>query len=322
MGRYRDLGYDSYGDYLAGPEWAEAKRRYRTSGLPQQCARCGNPRFELHHTTYARIGRERLSDLEPLCRSCHQAHHDDYPGWSLLAGLTIVVGIPLAIVQRYGAVTALLCGVVAVLWGFALWRLYRTGEYSTTVVVSLSLGLAVLSSVGVRIYEIETATRPTTRPEGVVPDPSRVADPTASSPQAPVLADSCGRTESYTEDDPAVILRASARPVGGALLVDVWWCGRLRDNGPPPLLALSISAEGISGPGLHAYGLIEIPPRTAPGRIRVRYPVQRPRYLAPVGGFPRRRVPFTVEINQTESGTGHVVLGAGAWEILDGAVVE
>lgn len=32
-------------------------------------------RFEVHHKTYARFGKERLEDLETLCRTCHEKEH-------------------------------------------------------------------------------------------------------------------------------------------------------------------------------------------------------------------------------------------------------
>ena len=39
-----------------------------------RCERCGcGPPLELHHKTYERMGRELLSDLELLCRTCHDA---------------------------------------------------------------------------------------------------------------------------------------------------------------------------------------------------------------------------------------------------------
>jgi 5-methylcytosine-specific restriction endonuclease McrA len=34
---------------------------------------------EVHHTTYKRVGRERMSDLEVLCGSCHGVRHGHPP---------------------------------------------------------------------------------------------------------------------------------------------------------------------------------------------------------------------------------------------------
>ena len=40
---------------------------------------CGKPKHKgmhLHHITYERLGKERLSDLVPVCESCHRFIHD------------------------------------------------------------------------------------------------------------------------------------------------------------------------------------------------------------------------------------------------------
>jgi hypothetical protein len=64
---------DEYHAYIRSPEWAEKKRRYRASDLPQRCVVCNEPKVDLHHRTYSRFKKERLTDLVPLCR----AHHDE-----------------------------------------------------------------------------------------------------------------------------------------------------------------------------------------------------------------------------------------------------
>lgn len=71
----RQLGYRDYDEYLRSPEWAEVKRRYRASDLPQDCF-CGETEgLHLHHLTYERVGREQLDDLTPLCPRCHSMVH-------------------------------------------------------------------------------------------------------------------------------------------------------------------------------------------------------------------------------------------------------
>lgn len=70
-----DLGYPSYEAYLRSEHWQDVRRRYRESGRPQRCVGCDNPRYELHHRSYARIGCEHLNDLIPLCRDCHEKVH-------------------------------------------------------------------------------------------------------------------------------------------------------------------------------------------------------------------------------------------------------
>lgn len=72
--RLRELGYDTYAAYLRSPAWRDVRDRYKTSDLPQVCM-CGSEQWQLHHTTYERVGRELLDDLIPLCVDCHAAAH-------------------------------------------------------------------------------------------------------------------------------------------------------------------------------------------------------------------------------------------------------
>jgi hypothetical protein len=70
------LGYCSYREYLEGPEWAETRTRYRSSGKLQSCLVCRAPNVDLHHRTYRRLGQERLDDLVALCREHHELVHE------------------------------------------------------------------------------------------------------------------------------------------------------------------------------------------------------------------------------------------------------
>lgn len=72
--RLRLLGYQKYADYLASEHWQHVKQRYRESDRPQKCS-CGARATDLHHLTYVRLGREKLADLEALCRDCHRKRH-------------------------------------------------------------------------------------------------------------------------------------------------------------------------------------------------------------------------------------------------------
>lgn len=65
-----------YKDYLKTKHWNELKKEYYLSKLPQECLVCGNRKFELHHRSYNRIGKELLLDLLPLCRFCHHKIHE------------------------------------------------------------------------------------------------------------------------------------------------------------------------------------------------------------------------------------------------------
>lgn len=72
-------------DYLRSAHWrARRERSLRLAGY--RCERCGAPSpLDVHHLSYARIGRERDRDLRVLCRSCHDDEH--HPLLALLRGL-------------------------------------------------------------------------------------------------------------------------------------------------------------------------------------------------------------------------------------------
>lgn len=72
--KLRSLGFAKYGDYLRSQHWAKTKKAYRESDLPQACI-CGEEEVQLHHMTYERVGAEPLTDLTPLCPSCHALVH-------------------------------------------------------------------------------------------------------------------------------------------------------------------------------------------------------------------------------------------------------
>jgi hypothetical protein len=71
----RRQGYENYGTYLRSAHWRKLRAAYQASDLPQGCI-CGEGEgVQLHHITYERVGDERLSDLVPLCPSCHSLVH-------------------------------------------------------------------------------------------------------------------------------------------------------------------------------------------------------------------------------------------------------
>ena len=67
----------NYNDYLRSEHWQDVKKRYRQSRYPWVCFCCGasDRPLDLHHRSYKRLGQERLMDLLPLCRECHDAVH-------------------------------------------------------------------------------------------------------------------------------------------------------------------------------------------------------------------------------------------------------
>lgn len=74
--RLKKLGYNSYNEYLKSNHWNNTKQKYKQSNLPQKCIGCNNNNYELHHTSYARLGNELLTDFVPLCHKCHIKVHN------------------------------------------------------------------------------------------------------------------------------------------------------------------------------------------------------------------------------------------------------
>lgn len=67
-----------YRSYINSPSWRSVRERFWASGLPKSCYCCGTPRhpgMHLHHRTYKNLGNERLMDLVPLCKPCHDEVH-------------------------------------------------------------------------------------------------------------------------------------------------------------------------------------------------------------------------------------------------------
>jgi len=63
-----------YENHLRSDKWRELRRLVwqRAKGL---CERCSEPGAHVHHLTYERMGDELLSDLQLLCRRCHEEEH-------------------------------------------------------------------------------------------------------------------------------------------------------------------------------------------------------------------------------------------------------
>jgi len=66
----------NYQTYLRSPEW-KARRQVAITKAAGRCRDCGKPtsRFEVHHLTYRRFGREHPKDIRAICRDCHKRHH-------------------------------------------------------------------------------------------------------------------------------------------------------------------------------------------------------------------------------------------------------
>ena len=63
-----------YKEYLKSPKW-KAKRAAALKRDKGMCRLCGEFATQVHHATYKRRGKERISDLTSLCQSCHEKFH-------------------------------------------------------------------------------------------------------------------------------------------------------------------------------------------------------------------------------------------------------
>lgn len=68
-----------YKDYLKTDHWKDVRRRlFQARG--RKCEKCKRGKsvslqIDVHHLTYERRGQELLTDLQVLCRDCHNREH-------------------------------------------------------------------------------------------------------------------------------------------------------------------------------------------------------------------------------------------------------
>jgi hypothetical protein len=66
---------ENYLEYIAGAKWKRL-RDAKIKAVGGVCERCGISKFsttlEVHHLHYKTFKRERLEDLQVLCRKCHE----------------------------------------------------------------------------------------------------------------------------------------------------------------------------------------------------------------------------------------------------------
>ncbi|QOI67459.1 HNH endonuclease [Streptomyces phage Beuffert] len=64
-----------YKTYIKSQRWKRVCTRY-WAAYGRKCQACGKRRdLHVHHHTYARFGRELLTDLTGLCHDCHRRVH-------------------------------------------------------------------------------------------------------------------------------------------------------------------------------------------------------------------------------------------------------
>lgn len=67
---------ESYEAYIKSPAW-KRKREEAFRKYGKRCAGCGSiDLLHVHHKSYARFTRERLTDLVIVCEGCHSVIHD------------------------------------------------------------------------------------------------------------------------------------------------------------------------------------------------------------------------------------------------------
>lgn len=105
-----------YAAYMDSEAWRTRREQWHAHYLatrrrPPSCAVCGAPWSlvgdDLHHASYARLGRERDDDLIPMCRAHHTALHelwDTHPAWRRLGRTQATAGI-IALLRRRHAET-------------------------------------------------------------------------------------------------------------------------------------------------------------------------------------------------------------------------
>jgi 5-methylcytosine-specific restriction endonuclease McrA len=74
--RLAELKAMRYHDYLKTPEW-NRRRQVALAIAEHRCMLCYSPdALTVHHRTYLRLGREKLTDLVVLCWPCHKLLHE------------------------------------------------------------------------------------------------------------------------------------------------------------------------------------------------------------------------------------------------------
>jgi 5-methylcytosine-specific restriction endonuclease McrA len=65
----------AYNEYLNSPHW-HLVRAAAIVKADCRCQLCNSPdNLQVHHRTYERRGKEKLSDVTVLCRDCHRKFH-------------------------------------------------------------------------------------------------------------------------------------------------------------------------------------------------------------------------------------------------------
>ncbi|MFZ2488270.1 MAG: HNH endonuclease signature motif containing protein [Anaerolineae bacterium] len=84
----KELWANWYKGYLGSKVWRD-KRKLVLERARGNCEACQSAKAtQVHHLTYARVGKEALFDLVAVCDSCHHDIHDDhFPSLERQAGI-------------------------------------------------------------------------------------------------------------------------------------------------------------------------------------------------------------------------------------------
>jgi len=118
-----DIHSPEYKRHIASANWKKT-RDQKLAEAHYRCEKCGISKWskplEVHHLTYDRLGRERLSDLQVLCAECHEKLHvsaeeGKMGDWSILAKRRPAWGNDI-----HGAFDDFMCSRYGVLWSVRL----------------------------------------------------------------------------------------------------------------------------------------------------------------------------------------------------------
>jgi 5-methylcytosine-specific restriction endonuclease McrA len=76
--RLKELGYNSYAEFLESDYWAGVKAKARRRKHFRVCKMCGSTKnINLHHRSYKQLGQvHELINIVALCQECHKSIHD------------------------------------------------------------------------------------------------------------------------------------------------------------------------------------------------------------------------------------------------------
>lgn len=135
----RAVAHSSYARYRHTKHWRKLKAAVakRAAGC---CERCGAKvtRLDTHHKTYERLGEELLTDLEGLCRGCHERHH----------GKKMVHLDGMFLKTNEGVVVGRLISLEVEMFVEDLWGTFKEGESFTSGERTTSQGSAGLEGGG------------------------------------------------------------------------------------------------------------------------------------------------------------------------------